>query len=217
MAPATFYLRECGRWSEMPLDRDEPLTVALADVLTRAEPSSPTRKPAGHTSDRMVSPEEPILLLADETGVWVVPPGADTRVSLGTDELTLLDQLDRPRLMSDLADTLGRPLDEICELAERLERAGALYLLDPSIPIDSGPTAEPVDEAALLAPRDRSHPALQPLDPERVPVISPYLPENGPPLALGMIISNARVWDDGALNEAYEFRPVVTHDEARIL
>lgn len=214
-ADGPLFMLEGGRWSALPLQGCDPVEVPFLRVQELAvAPDRPSRSVGNLES--VLAVNEPLMLLVDG-GLGVVAPGSSRLEPLSAEDLELLNALGSPLSVRGAATSIGQRPSAVLGRARRLQRTGALRLL----PEGSVPYVERIIEVdnieELTAPRDADSEAMRPLDPSRVPVISPYLPTHGPPLSIGMLLSMARAWNGGALNDTYEFRSAVTHDEARVL
>ncbi len=215
-------VREAGRWTATPIDSQEMSEVDLAHVIAAAGPASPaaSRRDGRSPADQVMTPVLPLVLACCEDGLFVVPSGTDRFEQLSADDVRLLDLLDRTRRCDDLADEAGIDLERAARAVARLAHLGAVRLRPEGTPVEAVRPAPPTRLTTLeeqTAPRPLGEGSLTPLDPDRIPVVAVYLPRYGPPLAAGMILANARVWDGGRLGDTYELRPLVTVDEARLL
>lgn len=215
-------VREAGRWTAAPIDSQDVAEVDLAHVIAAAGQWSPTpqRRDERCPPEQVMSPVLPLALATCGDGLFTVPPGSARFERLTADELRVLDLLDRTRRCDEIAAEAGLDLGRAGLAIARLARLGAVQLRPEGTPVELVRPAPPTRLAMLeekTAPRPLGVGPLTPLDPTRIPVIAPYLPRYGPPLAAGMILSYARVWEGGRLAETYELRPLVTVDEARLL
>lgn len=214
----SIFLREGDGWCRMPYGERTPAPVDVETVLAATGPSAAGPPVDPVAPDEVLDPVLPLFLCRDDEGLGLFPPGSPNFERLSRDEVSVLDALSRHATVEDVAARTGLTVDASGAAARRLAALGALHVLPPrSIGEDGGDSYPLTDLAKHEAPRDRDHPAMRPLDPTRIPVISPYRPHFGPPLALGMILASLRAWEGGRLNDVYEIRHVVTHDEARIL
>lgn len=215
--PDVLYLREAGRWSAMHLDARNPTDVALSELLGLVPAAR--RTPRADVDVALVlDPVLPLVLWHRRETLGIVPPGGPDLAPLTADHLQLLDVLVRRTPLGTAAERLGWTPARVHEAARRLDELGAVAILPAGTSLDDAPPHDRLADAAQrLHPRSADHPALAPPDPDRIPVVAAHQPRFGPPLALGLLLAHARAWEGGRLEERYELRRPVTHDEARIV
>ncbi|MBL8774591.1 MAG: B12-binding domain-containing radical SAM protein [Acidimicrobiales bacterium] len=224
---ATFVVRHPRGWALGAVTDTAPAVASLGDVLDALRRAGAT--PAGPAGGERTSPgASPVVPLAPSDVVapvwrWVGAVTADGVVIEGNDgvervldqdDLRLLDRLDGPRVVRELAELTGVH-DAAARLGD-LAAAGRLRTLAPGAPEPWAlPGPDDVDVVGDLGPDLRLPPEDRrcPTDPARIGVHAVWQERVGPALALGMLTASARAWRGGALGEHYDIRRPETPSE----
>jgi hypothetical protein len=174
----------------------------------------------------------PLLLRARSEGFEHVDHQGRVRVCLSADEVTAVVALAQPTTVDDAAgaqrSSLGADaldLDDFRYLADRLAGAGLLVAFDPDNPVHARQTrqAELMRDGLRRQARvneefDRleHEQDAKPAPPDRVRVIAAHNSWSGLPASLAMVIAAAKDHEDGALEQAYDFRPRLFWDQRRL-
>jgi hypothetical protein len=211
---ATLVVRSRGRWWLAPPGASTPAELSLQQLVDLVESSAmsgrsrrvPVEPPELPTSVT-VAPHAVLTGVVVGGHLLVTGPG-DAPFALDPADLQLLDSLDGPTPVADLAF----PSDPVvrADRVASLVSAHVLRIVDLEDRHGDVPDERPRSDRATsdLEPAVAAAPGPDPTAAagDRIPVYSIWHPTVGPLLSLAMLTAAARSHDGGALNERFEIR-----------